>query len=154
MPGTKSMLIFDEGIRTDVYKCPAGFLSVGIGHNLITNPALKILGKSLKLGDRITHDQIQQLYDYDLMIVKNGLKGEIPSYELLLDKYKTILINMSFNMGVHGVLKFQDMIHAMKLNNEDNVVVAIRDSGYYHQLPKRAERMIKLAKGEAVHEYD
>ena len=31
-------LVLHEGIKLKPYKCPAGYLSIGVGRNLITNP--------------------------------------------------------------------------------------------------------------------
>ena len=50
-------LILHEGIKLKPYKCPAGFLSIGVGRNLITNPLTKTEQQVVgDLSQGITYD--------------------------------------------------------------------------------------------------
>ena len=54
---------------------------------------------------------------------------------------------MRFQLGYSGFRKFKKMIKAVKENKWLKAQNEIRDSKYYNQVTKRAERVIKLLKG-------
>ena len=139
----KKMIFFDEGVRLDVYLCPAKKLTVGAGHNIEADPARHIL-HSLKLGDKITPEQAQALYEYDINRVINNLVTKIPGYSTFQEKYKIVLINMAFNLGINGLLQFKNMLQAMRTDNDIQVIQEIKNSKYYKDVTNRANRMISI----------
>lgn len=50
----QSRLVLHEGMLLKPYICPAGYLTIGVGRNLITNPLsgkeLEVVGKNYKDG--------------------------------------------------------------------------------------------------------
>jgi len=147
------MLDYDEGTRYKAYPCSEGFKTVGRGHNLDADPALHILGRHLKMGDKITREECEALFDYDLEKVKKGIQRKIYFFGNLPENLQAILINMTFQMGTGGVCQFKRMLEGMRTNNVELICRSIVDSKYYKQTPNRANRMIHLAKGIIPKEY-
>ena len=147
------MLSFDEGIKHNAYLDTKGILTVGIGHNLIADPAHDILRRDIKLGDLITANEIECLFNRDLRTVTSGLHTNIHNFEQLKDKYKVILVNMCFNMGINRLINFKNTIACMQADNVTGVINGLLGSAYASQLPGRAKRMSLLAQGTIPKEY-
>lgn len=149
----RRMLESDEGSKTTVYLDPVGLKTVGIGHNLVADKALHILHREMHVGEKITPEQITSLYEYDMAKVRNNLVEKIPGYATLQDKYKIILQNMCFNLGLGGVLKFVNMLKAMRNDDDVGVINSILHSQYAKQVPQRAKRMISIVNNQTPEEY-
>lgn len=153
MINISKMLDNDEGTRYKTYYCSEGFKTVGRGHNLDADPALHILGRHLKIGGKITREECEALFAYDLEKVKKGIQRKIYFFGNLPENLQAILINMTFQMGINGVCQFKRMLEGMRTNNIELICRSIEDSKYYKQTPNRAERMILLANGVVPPEY-
>jgi lysozyme len=149
----RKMLEYDEGKKLRVYRCTKGFRTVGIGCNLDADPHLGILGKRLKVGDPISQSECEALFDYDYLKVVNGIKQKMYFFGDLLPKYQVVIINMVFQMGINGVLKFKGTLQAMQNKNDAEVVRRMKNSLWYKQTPNRANRMIAIINGNIPKEY-
>jgi lysozyme len=154
MIDVEKMIASDEGKSLKVYPCSEGFKTVGIGHNLDSDSALDILNRHLDIGDRITEAECSALFRRDIANVYAGIKRNMPYFDDLEDKYKPVLINMIFQMGINGVLKFVHTLACMIKDDVEGAINGIRASKYHKQTTDRAERMVKLIKGEKVPEYE
>lgn len=54
---------------------------------------------------------------------------------------KTVLINMGFNLGLAGLLKFKNTLDYIKAKNYVQAATNMRKSLWYQQVTKRAERL-------------
>jgi GH24 family phage-related lysozyme (muramidase) len=153
MINIEKMLTSDEGKRLKVYICTGGYKTVGIGHNLDADRALHILERELQLGDYITESECTALFKYDLDKVKAGIVKKIPFFIRLHEYHQAMLINMTFQMGLKGLLKFKNMLHGLEEGDIYLVSSSIRSSLYYEQTKNRAMRMLKLAQGIIPPEY-
>lgn len=149
----KRMIAVDEGYSQKVYICPAGKKTVAYGHNLDADPALHILHRKLNKGDVITQEQAEALYDYDIAKVTANLTSKIEGFNTLPERYKVVLTNMTYNLGLGGVLQFKQMLKAMRAGDDAGVVRSIKGSRYYKQVTNRANRMVKLIEGIVPKEY-
>jgi len=113
-----------EGIRLKPYHCSAGKLSIGYGRNLddvgISHP------EALMLLSNDVHKCIKQVED------------NIPCFKQLNDIRQNVIINMCFNLGIHGLLKFRKFLTA--LDNSDYLTASVEmlDSLWSGQVGKRA----------------
>jgi lysozyme len=149
----EKMLIVDEGEKFIVYPCTKGKKTVGVGHNLDANPALYILGRKLKYGDKITKKESRDLLKHDIAECLEGIDKKMPFFNSLEEKYKIVLINMVFNIGIYGVLEFKNTIAAMKRNDVASVVKGLKNSKYYKQVGNRSARMVDIVEGKIPEEY-
>lgn len=149
----EDMIRYDEGEKLVVYTCTRGFKTVGIGHNLEANKSLDILHRSLNIGDKITKEESSALFQQDLDIVFAGIRKNLFFFETVKPKYQLVLINMIFQMGIGGVLKFKNTLKAMQEDNAFLVESGIKNSAWYKQTPNRAQRMIGVVREEIPKEY-
>ncbi len=128
-----SQLIEHEGLVNKVYICPAGKLTIGVGRNL---------------EDRgLTDLESLFLLNNDIVSLNNELSIKLPFYKDLDDVRQGVLINMAFNMGIYGLLKFKN---TLKLIEEQNYLFAsdeMLDSKWARQVPNRAKELANLMKG-------
>ena len=143
----KHMLQMDEGVQLHAYYDPMHVLTVGVGRNLEVSPGLNILHRKIKLGDSITQAEAEALLEEDIDRVLSALRKQIANFNSLPERYQKVLINMSFQLGTNGIMKWHDMLYAMSQGKDDDIIKAIKDSHYYHQCTNRANRMIQLIQG-------
>ena len=132
----KAELILDEGLRTQVYTDTVGKLTIGIGHNLTDK------GLSSEIIDRV--------YEEDIEEVITGLSVALPWFRALDGVRKRVLVNMAFNLGVRGLLTFRNTLRAIEGGEYQVAAIGMRESLWYEQVGKRAERLAKMMEtGEA-----
>lgn len=154
MINIQKMIAHEEGKRLDAYLDTKKILTVGIGHNLIADSALDILKRHIKLHDKITELECTELFERDLKNVYAGIKRNMPWFDALEEKYKPVVINMIFQMGIDGTLDFKNTLKAMQLDRPDAVIAGMKQSAWYRQTPNRVNRLILLVRGERVKEYE
>ena len=129
----KDMLIYDEGMKLKAYKCPEDYWTIGVGHNLETNSISTKVAFDI-LRDDIENTRHQMLEHNELLLVMRKL-----------DKIRnSALVNMAFQMGVHGLLSFKKMLAALEQGNWILAYNHALDSKWYKQTPLRARRVANV----------
>lgn len=132
MEDIKDQLIRYEGLRLHVYKCPAGFQTIGVGRNLE--------------GKGITEEEAMILLHNDISEVKSGLKDKYNWFDDLDEKRQSVIINMAFNLGMSGFGKFKKMISAIESFDWNEASVQMTNSRWATQVGKRAEELSEIMK--------
>ena len=132
MEDLKNDLIADEGIRLKPYLCPAGKTTIGVGRNLDD------------VG--ITEAEAMTLLDSDIARVTAQLTKALPW--LQGDNVQRALGNMTFQMGLGGVLKFKKMLAALQVKDYTTARREALDSAWARQTPQRAKRVTDLMKDD------
>jgi len=117
-----------EGLRLKPYHCTEGYLTIGYGRNLETNG--------------ITEAEAEMLLANDVFKVME----QLADHGLLQDHTKPrqdVLINMAFQMGVSGLLKFKKMILALDERRYYQAAKEMLDSRWAKQTPNRANELAK-----------
>ena len=123
-------LVRDEGKRNRGYKCSSGYWTIGVGHNIQTGPP-------------IPDSAIEIIFENDWKKVCDDIARRIP-WALYLDPVRHgVLINMCFNLGIDGLLKFKMMLAAMRSQQWD---IAARECADPHYVSQVGERALRLAK--------
>jgi len=122
-------LLVDEGLRLRPYRCTAGKLTIGVGRNL---------------EDRgITEAEAFMLLDNDIA----DFWGELVkarSWVLAAPEHvQEALLNMTFNLGVNGLLGFKETLALMKTEQYAAAASAMLASKWARQVGKRAERLAR-----------
>lgn len=147
-------LSLHEGIRLQPYRCPRGFLTIGVGRNLQTNPLsreeIKILGRR-DLSSGITRQEAFFLLRGDIRRTLEKCRKEIPFFDNLDDERQYVLVDMAFNMGIGGLLKFQKMLAFIGVENYRQAAAELLSSRYARQVPIRAERLAQTLKNGRWH---
>jgi lysozyme len=137
-------LVLHEGVSLKCYRCSRGYLTIGVGRNLETNPLtneeLKVCG-DYKHG--ITKNAAFYLLRNDIARVVDECKKKISFWSQLDNERQYALIDMVFQLGLGGVLKFKNMLKAMGVGNYKEAAEHCLDSKYAVQTPNRAKRIAK-----------
>lgn len=121
-----------EGLRLKPYKCTADKLTIGFGRNLE--------------GKGITQEEAEYLLSNDIADVRLAIQEHIPAYFKLNDARQAVLVNMAFNLGMNGLLKFKKVIQAI---GEDRYTLAaseMLDSNWAFQVGNRALELAEQMK--------
>lgn len=96
-----------EGVRLKPYKDTVGLWTIGVGH---------LLGETLpeKYKNGITQEECDALYEKDFQKHKNEVDVHIPWAQGLDDLRYAVLINMAFNLGINGLMKFKNTLKNVK----------------------------------------
>ncbi len=138
-------LILHEGLVLKPYRCPAGFLTIGVGRNLDTNP-LSVKEKEA-LGDiqsGVTADEAMYLLKNDIKRCEKELINHISFWYQLDDERQYALVDMCFNMGIKRLLCFRKMLNAMLIGDYRGAAKECLNSKYAHDVGMRAQRIARL----------
>ncbi|WOZ57849.1 endolysin [Shewanella phage ZP9] len=116
-----------EGLRLKPYKCTAGKLSLGYGRNLEDKG--------------ISEREAELMLSSDIHEVQDELSKRLPVYSKLNPARKDALVNMGFNLGVAGLLKFKKMISALELGNYNLAAAEMLDSRWASQVGQRSKEL-------------
>tara|TARA_R110002020_G_C15775951_1_gene728645 strand:+ start:108 stop:524 length:417 start_codon:yes stop_codon:yes gene_type:complete len=114
-----------EGLVLQPYRCTEGKLTIGYGRNLDSN------GISKLEAEKMLYNDVDETID--------NLNNLIPDIMMQLNQArKGVIINMAFNLGIHGLLKFKKMIAALEVGDYDEAAIQMMDSKWARQVGKRA----------------
>jgi GH24 family phage-related lysozyme (muramidase) len=148
-----------EGFRSKPYKDKYSYWTIGIGHNLTSNPLHNhILHLFWPLEDQddvivtqeeafrrmqkdsITHDQSKYILNDDLVDIDQELHNKFPRYQQINDDIrKMALLYMGFNLGVRGLLGFKKFGEHMARKRYPEAAGEIVNSQWYKQVPRAAK---------------
>mgnify|MGYP001489205936 CR=1 FL=1 len=131
----KKRIKLNEGFSPEPYKDQLGYLTIGYGHLILSNE--KIL-----LKKKIHKKELEEIFEKDF---KKALTSFNNTFKLLiLNKKETeLLIEMIFQLGIKGCLKFKNLIKNMKKGNKHLVCLDMMDSLWYKQTPNRVKVLIR-----------
>lgn len=140
----KALLVKHEGLRLTPYRCPAGKLTIGVGRNIedkgFSAEERRVLGldNGRKLDDGITADEARYLLDNDINEVWQALSAKLAGlFNSLEEARQHVLLDMAFNLGVAGLLKFRKMIAALERRDFERAADEMKDSTWYTQVGDR-----------------
>jgi len=140
----------DEGLRLKVYRCTAGKLTIGVGRNLddvgISADETKELGitKASAIKNGITREQAMALLDNDIDRVDDGLDKHISWWRKLDPIRQRVLVNMGFNLGVRGLLKWTNTLAFIRTGRFEQAARGMEGSLWRRQVGARAVRLISM----------
>ena len=147
-------LAFHEGCVLKPYKDSHGYWTVGIGRcidkNPLTTEELRAVGQNWK-SEGITKNAAYMLLHNDIKRILAVLKEEIAFWNELDDERQYALLDMAFQMGINGVLRFKKMLAAMGVGNWEKAKSECLDSNYGREFKNRALRIAGcIAKGKFI----
>ena len=122
-------LKIDEGFKPCVYQCTAGKPTIGYGHNLEDNELPEPIAENL-----LIHDYMK-FYD---KLCEHQWFCEMDDYR------KRIIINMAYNIGISGLLRFRNMIAAIRNKDFNEAADEMVNSNWYDQVGSRSVRLVKM----------
>lgn len=125
----EEQLILHEGLRLKPYKCPAGYLTIGVGRNLETKG--------------ISREEALFLLRNDIKEIERAL-SKYDWYTKLDPIRQKVLIDMCFNLGLAGLLQFRRMITALNLGDYETAADEMLASKWAKQVGARAQRLAQM----------
>lgn len=116
-----------EGLRLKPYLCTAGKQTIGYGRNLEQKG--------------ITKGEAEYMLSVDIGDVMLELKNRLPIYQSLDSTRQAVLVNMGFNLGVNGLLKFKNMVKALEAKDYAKAAAEMLDSNWAKQVGSRAQEL-------------
>lgn len=143
-----------EGFRAKPYLCTAGKLTVGYGRNLedkgLTDSEIRlIMNYSAPLfftiacvkKTGITVEQAEVLLDNDIKECIKQLETKLRFFNKLSEPRQGVLINMAFNLGIPGLLKFKNTLHLIEIGFYKTAANEMVKSKWRKQVGHRAEQL-------------
>lgn len=118
----------NEGFKSDIYLCPAGKRTIGYGFNLEN-------GITVQLATIILRTTLKSIFQ--------ELKLKIPFIVDLSCQRQNVLVEMAYNMGVAGLLKFKKTLKFIELGQYEKASKEMLDSKWHRDF-------IRLAPGTNV----
>jgi lysozyme len=119
-----------EGERLMPYRCTAGKLTIGVGRNL---------------EDRgITREESAYLLANDIAAEERELLRALPWVAELDEVRQRVLLDMSFNLGLVGLLGFKRTLATIQAGDYQAASTMMLDSKWAGQVGQRAERLSRM----------
>jgi len=126
------MIKSNEGCKQAIYRDTRGILTGGIGH-------------AFTEGSHLPWPAIERLFWFDMRNAYDGYERFCKRTGTELEgARKAVIIDMIYQMGFAGVMKFEKMIRALKIERYGMAAVQILDSLYAKQTPERATRNSRM----------
>jgi lysozyme len=123
-------LIAHEGLRTALYHCTAGKLTIGVGHNI---------------DDRgLTRDQCLVIFRDDIAEVIGELVVAFPWFERLHPTRQAVLVDMAFNLGLPKLRGFRRALAAMQDGRHVEAAVEMLSSKWADDVGRRALTLARM----------
>ena len=149
------MLSLNEGNKSTVYKDSKGIPHIGIGFNLEDTANRKFLKREgidineLFDGRKLSENETRTLYNHSLTQAFKDAQKYDPNFAKRPEAVKMTLVDMSFNLGLTKLNKFEKM-KAGLMNNDYNVAAdEMIDSKWYKQVKDRGPRMVQVMRSAA-----
>ena len=132
----KKRIKLNEGYSPKPYKDQLGYLTIGYGHLILSNE--KIL-----LKKKIHKKELEEIFEKDFKKALSNFNSTLRSFTSN-KKEKELLIEMIFQLGIKGFLKFKNLIKNMKKGNKHLVCLDMMESLWYKQTPNRVKTLIEI----------
>ncbi len=119
-----------EGLRLRPYRCTAGRLTIGYGHNLEDNG--------------ISREQAEMLLADDIYECRQSLQHNLLFWPELDKVRQAVLVDMCFNLGWPRLSRFKKMLNALALKDFGSAAAEMMDSRWAKQVPRRAARLVRM----------
>jgi len=151
----------EEGRRHSVYLCTAGKRTIGVGFNLDDYPIPAEVvdfwradneSRLFKIVNDVKFDcsfLSDRVIDFWLNFLINKLVNKLVRHEWfnkLDENRRVVLVDMSFQLGLNGMLRFVKMINALRAERWHEAAAELLDSLYASedQTPERAQRNAEI----------
>jgi lysozyme len=121
----------DEGDKPTVYSDHMGFQTIGVGR----------LVDARKVGAGLRPDEVSYLLNNDIDDRIDALMRKLPWFQNLDDVRKGVLLNMAFQLGTDGLLKFVNTLAIVRAGDYTRAATAMLQSLWAKQTPERAQRL-------------
>ena len=126
-------LVRDEGWIPHAYLDSEGLITVGVGFMI-----------DKKRGGKLYDEEINFILDNRMRMVSRELGERLPQYRLYPEIVRRAVLNMAYNLGVSGLLRFKRMIAALDAGDYQTAATEALNSKWASQVGPRAHRIAAL----------
>ena len=126
----REMLSLHEGRVPHAYQDSLGYWTIGVGHLI-----------DRRKGGKLPESIIDSLLDYDIEKHSAELFQALPWVKELDQVRQNVLIDMTFNLGINGLLGFKNTLQAVKEKRWDDAAEGMLSSRWAKQVGTRAVRL-------------
>jgi lysozyme len=126
----KAMLQRQEGFKAELYKDTNNKWTIGYGRCLETNP--------------LTEAEAEFLLDSDITRIWQLLTTKLIFFGGLSDSRQHVLISMTYNLGMNGLMGFKKMLAAAEAANFNAAANEMLDSTWAKQVGVRAKELAEM----------
>ena len=124
------MLKRHEGVKSHIYRCSAGFWTLGAGRNVDPQGGLGL-----------SDDEVDYLLQNDIERVIKELSAEYRWFNSLDDVRKDAMIDISFNLGATRLRGFKRALAAMEVADYTTAAKEFLDSKWSRDVKGRATEL-------------
>lgn len=128
----KQMLLRDEKYEQYVYTDSTGHSTIGIGQNISPN------------GEGISLDEALYLLDNKINSLYTKMSHYFKWFSSLNEARQIALVNMAYNLGFEGFLKFHNMLFSLENGDMEKASNDMLDSLWINQVGDRANRLANI----------
>jgi lysozyme len=140
----KSMLTRHEGRRKKKYRCSRGKWTIGVGWNMDAWPLPADIDSYLRVRGEITEGMIDRLLDISITTATNNCRDIYPGFDGFSETRRFALIDLCFNLGVNGLLKFKKAMAAIKIGDWNEAANQFCDSDWFTQVGVRGPEIVGM----------
>lgn len=118
-----------EGWRDQLYVCPEGKLTIGYGFNV----------EDTKMPRAAADLWLDILLKHTKEALEKCEYGQV--FKDLSESRQGVLIDMAYNLGLTGLLRFKKMWYALSEGEYESAAVEMLDSRWARQVGKRATEL-------------
>jgi lysozyme len=135
IPQLKKQIIAHEGMKLELYKCTAGYWTIGVGRNLSSRG--------------ISVDTAVDMLDEDIDICVSELDKVLPWWRKGNDARQHAIIDLHFNLGINTLLSFKKTMDLWERATDgkvewSQVAKELLNSQYAKQLPNRSKTIAAM----------
>ena len=125
----------NEGFKNRAYKDQLGNFTIGFGH-LIKKDEKQMLTK------KYSKKTLNKIFINDLKLAIKKFKKYYDK-DKLPNNVQEVIIEMIFQLGIKGCLKFNNLLKNMRKGNKYLVCFEMMDSLWYKQTPYRVKNLVR-----------
>ncbi len=133
-----------EGFRAKVYKCPAGFDTIGYGRNIEANPLSVEEKKQLNADGSVSKEVATQWLREHLEKCYKELDSNFAWFKNLDTKRKGALVDFLYNVGLGTFKSFKNTLRFLENGDFKQASENMRKSKWHAQVKRRGIRITEI----------
>lgn len=134
---TKKHIKQEEGVSLTAYRCTEGYKTIGYGHKLPENSPTT----------HISLDYANKLFDKDFNAALFQA-NKIPFFDKLTEARQCVILNMIFQLGYQGTLKFKKFLKFVEKGDYAEAAQEMKRSRWYSQTRNRVNRLAVMLQND------
>lgn len=138
-----------EGFEPLPYRCTEKKLTQGYGRNLEVYPLSEVEKAELNEDGSVSEEVAEKWAIEELRLCEDRLKDNV-IFKSQSDPRKAVLLDMCFNIGYTGLMKFKKMWFALGERDYPQASREMKDSSYYVQVGTRGKRNVEIMASNVI----